>query len=164
MPISSVGKIKNSRGVTLIELTIALAIIGMITALSYPSFLGGLESVRMASTTDSVSTFLNSAVTRAERRQLAVGLVISPKEGQLLMYSNEPGFERKLKMPNGISIKAVLPAIEGQDADAPRRLVLLPGATAPGIGILLASQHGTQRLVRLDPMTGFPRVERVNSK
>jgi hypothetical protein len=102
-------------------------------------------------------------VNRAERRQQAVEIIVSPKDNLLTMYTNEPGFERKLQMPGGIFIQAVLPAIGDEPPDSPRQLMLMPGATAPGIGILLANQHGSRRIVRLDPMTGFPRVEAVNA-
>jgi hypothetical protein len=34
----------------------------------------------------------------------------------------------------------------------------------PGITIQIANQHGGRRRVRLDPMTGFPRVESVEQK
>jgi hypothetical protein len=40
----------------------------------------------------------------------------------------------------------------------------MPGGTAPGIGVQLVNRHGAHRLVRLDPMTGFPRVESVSGK
>jgi hypothetical protein len=55
-----------------------------------------------------------------------------------------------------------LPAIDDEAPDSPRQLMLMPGATAPGIGILLANQHGSRRIVRLDPMTGFPHVSRAS--
>jgi len=137
---------------------VVCSIIGVIVAISFPSFSAGLDSVRMSSATGMVSSFLNSAVNRAERRQQAVELIVSPKDNLLAMYTSEPGFERKLQMPAGISIQAV-PAIGDEPPDSPRQLMLMPGATAPGIGILLANQHGSRRIVRLDPMTGFPRVE-----
>jgi prepilin-type N-terminal cleavage/methylation domain-containing protein len=149
----------TERGVTLVEMLVVCSIIGLIAAISFPSFSAGLDSVRMSSATGMVSSFLNSAVNRAERRQQAVELIVSPKDNLLIMYTNEPGFERKVKMPDGISIQAVLPAIDGEPPDSPRQLMLMPGATAPGIGILLGNQHGSHRIVRLDPMTGFPRVE-----
>jgi prepilin-type N-terminal cleavage/methylation domain-containing protein len=161
MPTSSVG---NRRGVTLVEMLVVVSIIGLIVAVSFPAFSAGLDSVRMSSATGMTSSFLNSAVNRAERRQQAVELIVTPKENLIAMYTNEPGFERRLKLPDGISIQAVLPAIDDEPADSPRQLLLLPGATAPGIGILLGNQHGSQRVVRLDPMTGFPRVESLDSK
>jgi prepilin-type N-terminal cleavage/methylation domain-containing protein len=150
---------RGQRGVTLIEMLVVVSIIGLIVAVSFPAFSAGIDSVRMSSATGMVSSFLNSAVNRAERRQQAVELIISPKDNLLAMYTNEPGFERKVKMPDGISIQAVLPAIDDEAPDSPRQLMLMPGATAPGIGIVLANQHGSRRIVQLDPMTGFPRVE-----
>jgi hypothetical protein len=73
------------------------------------------------------------------------------------LYSNEAGFERELKMPDGIVIEAVLPKTEEPEY----RLMLMPGASVPGIGIQLVNGRGGRRIVRLDPMTGFPRVESV---
>jgi prepilin-type N-terminal cleavage/methylation domain-containing protein len=154
MPISSVGKASNA-GVTLIEMMVVVAIVGLIAAISYPSAAAGIESARLVSACDSVSTFLNSAVNRVERRQQAIALTISVKENRLTLYSNEPGFTRELKMPDGISL-------QGPEED--RRLILMPGATVPGIGIQLANRRGGRRIVRLDPMTGFPRVESVTKE
>jgi prepilin-type N-terminal cleavage/methylation domain-containing protein len=160
-PTLSVGK--TTSGVTLIELLVVMTIAGLVVGVSFPSVSAGLDSVRLASATQSAAAFLNSAVNRAERRQDAVELVISPKENGMALYSNEPGFKREFHLPDGISLDAVLPAIP-EEADPARRILLLPGATVPGIGIQLSNRHGSRRIVRLDPMTGFPRVESVEAK
>jgi hypothetical protein len=118
----------------------------------------GLDSVRMASATDNVATFLNGAVNRVERRQQPIELIVSIKDNKLAMFSNEPGFARELKMPDGISIEGVLPKDEN-DTEPFHRLILMPGASVPGLGIQLINSHKNRRVVRLDPMTGFPRVE-----
>ena len=152
------------RGVTLVEMVVVVAIIALIVGLSFPAASAGLENVRMVSAGDSVATFLNAAVNRAERHQQPVELVISPREGRLTLYSNEPGFTRELKMPDGIVIEAVLPAEESGDPTQPRRILFLPGATVPGIAIQLGNRRNAHRRVRLDPMTGFPRVESVEPK
>jgi len=156
MPISSVGRASSRlAGVTLIEMMVVVAIIGLIAAVSYPSAAAGIESARLVSATNSVATFLNSAVNRVERRQQPIELIISRKENRLSIYSNQPGFTRDLEMPDGISL-------EGPEED--RHLILMPGATVPAIGIELANRRGARRVVRLDPMTGFPRVESVPTK
>src|ERR1035437_7634345 len=80
------------RGVTLVEMVVVVAIIALIVGLSFPAASAGLDNVRMVSAGDSVATFLNAAVNRAERHQQPVELVISPQEGRLTLYSNEPGF------------------------------------------------------------------------
>jgi prepilin-type N-terminal cleavage/methylation domain-containing protein len=164
MPTLSVGSRINSRsgrtaGVTLVELMVVVGIIGIITALAAPSMSAGLDSVRMASATDNVASFLNSAVNRAERRQQPIQVIISVKENKLAMISNEAGFTRELKMPDGISIEGVLPVEQGAGPQDDHRLLLLPGASVPGIGVQLINQHKNRRVIRLDPMTGFPRIE-----
>lgn len=164
MPTSSVGRINSERGVTLVEMVVVVAIIALIVGLSFPAASTGLDNVRMVSALDSVATFLNGAVNRAERRQQPVELVISPKEGRLALYSNEPGFTRELTMPDGVTIEAVLPVEEGGDPLLPRRVLFLPGATVPGIAIQLGNRRNAHRTVRLDPMTGYPRVESVEAK
>jgi prepilin-type N-terminal cleavage/methylation domain-containing protein len=173
MPILSVGKKIRSQGrgssgpgdsgVTLMEMMVVMAIIGLITAISAPSITAGLDSIRMATASDSIAAFLNSAVNHCERRQQPVELIISQKESRLTAWSNEPGFTRELTLPTGIVIEAVLPQIP-DDVEGVRRLILLPGATVPGIGIQFANRRGAHRIVRLDPMTGFPHVESVVEK
>jgi hypothetical protein len=77
------------------------------------------------------------------------------------LYSNEPGFTRELAMPDGVAIEDILPVENGGDPTQPRRILFLPGATVPGISIQLGNRRNAHRRVRLDPMTGFPRVESV---
>ena len=138
---------------------VVVAIIGLIAGVSIPSVSAGIDSVRLASATNSVAGFLNAAVTRAERRQQPMELVVSIKDNMIALYSNEPGPARVLRMPDGVKIEAVLP--QAGDSEGLHREILMPGATVPGIGIQLANQRGARRIVRLDPMTGFPRVESV---
>jgi type II secretory pathway pseudopilin PulG len=134
------------------EMMVVVTIIGLMAGIAFPAVSSGLDSVRLRSATDSISAFLNAAVVRAERRQEAIEVTISTKDNTLALYANEP-FSRELKLPDGIMIEA-----------APERLILLPGAAVPGIGIQVANRHGSRRVVRLDPMTGFPRVESIENR
>jgi prepilin-type N-terminal cleavage/methylation domain-containing protein len=165
MRISSVGRrSEEARGVTLLEMLVVVALIGTLAAISFPSVSSGLDSVRIASSSDDVATFLNSAVNRAERRQVPVEVLISTRERRLTMRSTEAGFGRVLQLPDGILLEAVLPPVENEQPGEPRRLIVMPGATVPGVGVELANRHGAHRIIRLDPMTGFPRVESVVTK
>ncbi len=142
---------------------VVVAIIGLIVGIAFPSVSAGLDSVRLASSTHTVASFLNAAVTRSERRQEPVEVVISPKDGALVYRTPEPGFEQRLKLPDGVILEEVL-AAQVDDRDQTSRILLLPGGGIPGIGIQLANGHGSRRIVRLDPMTGFPRIESVVAK
>jgi hypothetical protein len=141
------------------EMVVVVAIIALVVGISFPAISAGIDSVRLRSATDSTSAFLNAAVVRAERRQEAIELIVFPGQNVIRLYSNEPGFTRELKMPDGIAIEDVLP--HSEEEEGPRRLILLPGGAVPGIGIQVANRHGSRRIVHLDPMTGFPRVEAV---
>jgi hypothetical protein len=44
------------------------------------------------------------------------------------------------------------------------RWLFMPGGAVPAVAIKLTNKHGGQRIVKLDPMTGFPRVESVQGR
>jgi len=139
-------------------MVVVVAIIGLIAAIAAPSVANGIESVRLVTTCDDVSTFLNTAVNRTERRQQPVELVISAKENSLKLYSTDSNFTRELKLPDGISLE--MP----DEPEGVRRLIIMPGDTVPGFGVQIANRRGSRRIIHLDPMTGFPRVESVDTK
>jgi len=140
-----------------------MAIIGLMVGITFPSIAAGLENVRLRSATNSVVSFLNGALNRAERREEVMEVVIAPKQNSLSLYSTAPGFERQIQLPDSIRIAAVLP--ETNDTpDAPRQFLLIPGGVQPAIGVELANSRGSRRIVRVDPITGAPQIEVVETK
>ena len=140
---------KSTRhGVTLIEMLLVVAIVGLMAGLTLPSVAAGLDSIRLHSAADSVASFLSAAVNRAERRQQAMEVIIGPKENNIQLYSTEPGYARKLEMPGGVKLMG----------DEPRRFVLMPGGTAPRIAIELSNARGAHKTIRIDPVTGVPEI------
>lgn len=152
--------IPRRRGVTLLEMLIAVGIIALLAGISFPTVTAGIETLRLNSACDSLVAFFNEGLSRAERRQEVVEVTVFKSERRLIMHSSRAGFERRLQLPEGISIQAVLPPSKG-DPDAPRVFVLFPGGAAPRFGIDIAGSRNTHRIVRVDPMTGVPRIETV---
>ena len=141
---------------------VVVSIIGLIVGVSFPAVSAGVDSVRMVSAADSVAAFLNSAVNRAQRREEAVQVTIDLKEAHLSAMSNDAGYTRDLRLPEGIGIEAVVSGDGTERSDEPQfRIILMPGGAVPGFGIQLMSRRGARRIIRLDPMTGYPRVEGV---
>ena len=153
----------HQRGVTLIEMMVVVIVIALIVSISTPSVTAGIDAVRLATASSSVAAFLNAASNHAERRQRPVELIISAKDNSLQYLSTDAGSRRDLILPDGIAMEPISGQIE-DDPEAVHRLLFMPGGAVPGIAIQLTNQHGGRRIVRLDPMTGYPRVERVEAK
>jgi prepilin-type N-terminal cleavage/methylation domain-containing protein len=155
--------VRDSRiGVTLIEMLIVLALIGLLVAISFPSVSAGVDSLRLSSSGDSLVSFLNGVMNRAERRQQPIEVTIDVAHNSVVARSAEPGFERRLELATGVHIVSVLPASPAEDGE-PRRFVLYPGGTPPRIGVEMANVRGARRIIRIDPITGVPEVERLPS-
>jgi len=147
-------------GVTLIEMLIVVALVGLLAGITFPSVSAGVDTMRLNSATGSVSSLFNEALNRANRRQQVVEVTISKSEGALWLRSTEPGFEKKVTLPEGVTIRSILPEpVQGEEG--PRRFMLYPGGVVPRIGVELANARNVRRIVRLDPITGVPRTERV---
>ena len=152
---------KNA-GVTLVEMLIVVTIVGLVASISFPSVASGLESLRLTSATDSIVGLLNGAMNRAERRQQAMEIIVSVQDNSLSLASSEAGFTRSLSMPDGVKIVAVWPKLLEED-NQPRHFLLLPGSTVPRLGVEIANRKGARRIVRVNPITGVPDIERVEA-
>jgi prepilin-type N-terminal cleavage/methylation domain-containing protein len=149
------ARLRLEAGITLIEMMIVVTIIALIAGVSYPSITSGLDSLRLRSASNSIVTLLNTALDRADRRQQAVEILISPKENAITARSVDPGFNHHVDLQDGIHITSVLPAAEVDPAET-RRFLLYPGGTVPRIAIEIANSSGRKRLVSIDPVTGVP--------
>ena len=150
----------SRRGVTLIELLIVVALISLMVGITFPSVTAGVESLRISAATASVVSFLNGALNRASRLQEVVEIEISLADSTLRVRSSRPGYKRQLKLPKGVTIRSLVPPVP-MDRDIPRRFLVFPAGTVPRIGIELVNRRGVRRIIRVDPVTGAPRIEKV---
>ncbi len=72
----------NRQGVTLIEMLIVVAIIGVVLSISFPAMSAGLASIRLASASGSVASFLTSTMNQVERREQPEAIVVDPHENR----------------------------------------------------------------------------------
>lgn len=145
-------------GVTLVEMMVVVALIGLVVAVSLPAVTSGVETVRLNAATDSVASFFNAGLNRAERRQQLTEVIVSLEHNELQMRSIEPGFLRTLAMPEGVKIIKIYPEIPDFE-EKTRSIVLYPGGAIPRFGIEMVNRRGTHRIVRVDPTTGVPEIE-----
>jgi len=151
----------STRGVTLIELLIVMTLIALVAGISFPSVASGIDSLRLRSAGDQIVSFLNSSLDRADRRQQAVEILVSPEENALIARSSDLGFMRRLDMPEPVKLIGVRSEAPNVNQNLERRFLLYPGGAPPRIAIEIGIPKGRQRIVTMDPLTGFPRSELV---
>ncbi len=147
-------------GVTLIEMTIVVGLIALIAGIAFPAFSSGIDSLRLNQTARGVVSFFNEALNRVERREEAVEIDVNKARNTLTMRSGPPLFEKKYELPQGVSIVKILPEAETAE-DGTRQFLLSPGGAIPRVGIEVANQRNAHAIVRVDPITGVPQVERI---
>jgi Tfp pilus assembly protein FimT len=137
-----------------------VAIVAFIVGISFPAVTSGLDSIRLRSSTDTVASFLNGALNRAERRQEPVELTISARENTLALRSADGQTQRQIELTGGITIENILPGTPEMN-EQPRQFIVQPGGVPPAITVELANRRGERRRVRVDPITGAPEIERT---
>jgi hypothetical protein len=142
---------------------IVVAIIGLMVGLMYPSINSGLDGIKLNTTSEEIVAFLNGALERANRRNTPIEITMLKAENAILLRSTERGFERRLDLAQGIRLERILPEI-AVDSVVPRVFLIYPGGTVPRIGVQIATSQGRRRLIRIDPITGTPQIERLPSE
>jgi prepilin-type N-terminal cleavage/methylation domain-containing protein len=133
----------NERGVTLIEMLVVVAILGIMTAITYPSVSAGLDSLRLSAACDEVAGIFQASQNFAERRQRTVELRILPRG----IEASARGFERRVTLGNGLAI-----------AGEPRSVFADPAAPLPGVAVQIQTARGTSRTVEIDPISGVAEI------
>lgn len=145
-----------ARGVTLLEMLVVIAIIGVIVALSAPALTAGLAGVRLESAASESASFLISAMNAVERREIAAAVVVSPAEGSIDVFTAASGSApAKRWVPQGGV------TIEG---DEPSRFLFYPGGAFPRIKLILRNDRGSRRSVEIDPVTAVPKIGRPGDR
>lgn len=155
-----VSRAKAQSGVTLIEMLIVVALISLFAGLMFPSVNAGIDSLRLQQASDAISGFINTGLNRAERKQVLIEITVNKSENAMLMYSTETGFSKRLEMPDGVRIVDILPP-EPANPNALRRFLLYPGGSPPRFGVMIENRRNVRRIVRVDPITGVPQVEKL---
>ena len=152
------GRRKTQRGVTLLEMLVVVAIIGVMVGIAFPAITSGIDSLRIRSASDEIVSTFNSAMIRADRRQVAVEIIIDRAHNRLFFASADPGYRRELTMPDGVTIEHVYPLIPNLDESLPRQFLIHPGGTVPRLGLELKNRRNMHLIVSVDPITGGAQV------
>jgi hypothetical protein len=140
---------------------IVVALIALVTGMSYAPVAAGVETLRLRAASDVVLSFLSAALDRAERKQAVVEVQILPVDNVLLARTSDLTFQKRVDLPEGMKIARITPEIPGADPRAVRRFLIYPGGAIPQVSVELVNNKGRRRTVSLDPLTGTPRAVEV---
>ena len=149
---------RGRAGVTLIEMILVVAIVGMMVGLTFPSFTSGLDGLRLRGAADTVAGALNSAVLTAERRQVPMELTIQPRLNRLVLRGAASTRDTVFAIPPGVRIRRILPALFQEEESADRYILIYPNGLPPQMLIELENAKGSTRTIKLNPITGVAEV------
>ena len=143
---------RKQAGMTLIELMVVVALMGLVAGISFPAVTSGIDTLRMRSAGETLVALFNSALDRAERRQQPVEIIINRVANSIAVAGSGPNIERVVELPQGVRILSILPALP-QGEGPLRSFLLLPSGAVPRFSIQLINARGAVRAVSIDPIT-----------
>lgn len=134
-----------SQGITLIELLVSLAIIGMMLAIVYPNVTTGLDGIRLRTARDNISSLIYESKLRADRYNRPVVVWFEPEESLVKARAFASEWSRDVELPSAIALKR--PA-------ASNGFVLIPGVPPPAFRVLLETTTGDRAGLEISPFLG----------
>jgi general secretion pathway protein H len=148
---------ERSRGITLLEMLVVVALIALIAGLSYPSVGRGLDTIRLRGGADDLAAFLASAMASVERTESPMELRFSFDDATVVAAGPLVA-ARTLRLPDGVRIEALYRR-RNEPGETERSVMLMPGGGLPRLTLELVARNGVRRWVTVDAVTGVPLVE-----
>ena len=148
----------RDRGFTLIELMIAVLIIALVLAVSYPSLSRGSTALHLRATGRDILNTLRYAREKSVTEQTGM-IVAVDREKQKLILTNALGdLGREYFLPRDVKIERM--ALSGTEIqDGVMVIRFLPNGSADSAEILIASSTGSRLKIIADPITGGARIQ-----
>lgn len=136
---------RGARGVTLLEALVALILIGLAAAISFPAASAGIEAARVRTAADEAKTFLLEAQQFADRYRQAVLLRVDPANGRIAAHSADGEWTRMLAFDSRLRINVPEEVLE---------TVLRPGAALPPLSLAVVGAGGQHSGFRVNGLLG----------
>ena len=135
----------TASGITLVELLVVVALIGLMLSISYPTLTTGLDGFRLRGAVDRAGTLFQQARLEADRRQQPVQFTADPEANQLHALAVDSSWRETLAFADGVRIVQPL----GRQS-----WMLYPATPPPQVRLLLEAQSGGRRGFSINVFTG----------
>ena len=136
---------RGARGITLLEALVAITLVGLAAAISFPAASAGIEAARVRSAADEAKTFLLNAQQFADRRRQAVVVQINPTLSQIAAHSADGKWSRLLTFDSRLHIAV---------PDRAFVTVVQPGAALPPVSLAFVAEGGQRSGFRVGGLLG----------
>ncbi len=148
---------RSSRGFTLIEIMIVVALMALVMAIGIPAFTRAMHKEGMRKAVSDVLEACGEARAQAILNNAPAELVIHPLEGTMQVERGGGGYS--LKLPHDVLIELLgVNSIELQEADE-ARVKFFPNGTSDDFTLVLHSAQGEVRKISLEIVTGLADME-----
>ena len=147
---------RSKKGVSLLELIVVLMLLGLAVGVVMPSFSRGLKGLELETAGRDLITRMRHARSQAIAKQKVFRIILIQEEGEDVpdsyIFANEFEQEiRKVFLPEGVSILA-------EEQEFPVRINFYANGRSSGAIFTIQRETGRQMKIRVDPITGFPKV------
>lgn len=147
-------------GFTLIEMLIVMALLGIMSAMVYPSVGRGLSTLRLKTASREVAAAIRLARTKALREQQMYHLQFDPEKSQIFLLSQDLSYQRSFGLPQGVTMRRI--SRPGGKADLSFDKVFYyfaPNGLSESFELVLGNDRNRLVRVSLNSLTGTPRIE-----
>ena len=152
---------RSKQGFSLLELLVVLILVALAVGIVMPSFSGGLRALELQTAGRDLITHMRHARSQAIAKQKVFRIILIQEEGEDVsdsyIFANEFEQEiRKIFLPEGVSV-------ETEEQEFPVRISFFANGRSSGALFTLKRETGRPMQIRVDPITGFPRVLKENA-
>ncbi len=141
------SRLTSAAGLSLIELLIVMAIVGLMLGIAYPNVSSGLDGIRLKTSISRAGAFWASARQRADRFQEVVQVTVDPAGQELRALAADSAWRDSYKLDPSIRIAGL---------KEPVHYLLYPGTPSPQFELFLEASSGGRGGLRVNVLTGVP--------
>ncbi len=147
-------------GFTLLELLIVMVLLGVLSAVAYPSIGRGMATLRLRTASREIAAAIRLARSKALREQQTYYLQFDMQRGEIKLSSEDLNYQRSLSLPEGVVFRSVALLGEENGPDSMERVYYYaPNGLGENIQVMIANDHGRQMRITQSSMISSPKIE-----
>lgn len=155
------ASLREARGVTLLELLVALSIVALAATVVYPSFASALAEMRLRAAARQFVAACRTTRLHAMRDRIDYRMHIEREKSQILFVRADEARYQTIDLPSHVVVKEARRLTGETDRASRVTIYFYPNGTCEGGQIVLENERGRRAALQIDPLTADVKVERV---